>query len=371
MQILILILFIIIILGIIIIIYMIPKQKNMNSKDEEISNLKKDLQNSLNIINTNLNQQLSSSNMESTNQFKNATDSLDRKISHQSIEQFNLFKNSLSTLEQKILSQEEHSNKFIKEIIEKVSSLDKITTQISGLNDNINNLEKVLSDKKARGTFGEIKLLQIFEAVYGSQPNIYEEQYSLSNGYRVDFILHAPKPLGDISIDSKFPLENYLNIINSETEQELTLAKRNFKQDLKKHIDAIANKYIIEGETATQAIMFIPAESIFAEINGHHEDIQNYSYQKKVWIASPSTLFAILNLLLAVQKDLKREEAADDIYEELLKLKIEFARYTDRWDSLVKHMDMTFKDVKELSTTSNKISKRFSNIESVNFDHKE
>ncbi len=280
-------------------------------------------------------------------------------------------KNSISELENKLRVQSQTTDTHVKEIITRVSHLDNIKEQMSTLNSSVNNLETVLNDKKARGTFGELRLSQIFNSVFGKNDNIYEEQFMLSNSKRVDFILHAPYPIGDLPIDSKFPLENFINMTEAEDDTNKNNYSKLFKQDIKKHIDTIAEKYIIEEETSTQAIMFIPAESIFAEIHANHNDLIQYSYDKKVWLTSPTTIMAILNLVLIVLKDIKRNESYDIMHAEILKLKQEFDRFETRWTNLSKHLDTVYKDTKEIDVTSKKLIKRFDDIEKVNINKEE
>ncbi len=360
---------VILVLQLVIIIFLILfyiKQRNSVSDKKEQEEIKKELDRSLAILNNNLSNQLSNKSSETLVALKNISDSLDKKVSIQNVEQTNALKNTIFTLENKLNTQSEQNSKYIKEVIERVTSLDNIKEQVLNLNNNITSLESILNDKKARGTFGEVRLKQIFEAVFGEGQNkIYEEQYMLSNGKRVDFILHGPYPLNDLPIDSKFPLENYLNVINAQTEEETKIAKREFKKDLKKHINDISDKYIIENETSSQAIMFIPSEAIFAHINAYDEDVVRYSYEKKVWLASPSTFMAILNLLLIVIKDIKRNDSYLEIFSEVNKLKVEFERFDTRWKTLIKDVEKVTRDVSEVDITSNKIVKRFNDIEKV------
>ncbi|MFV0288121.1 MAG: DNA recombination protein RmuC [Mycoplasmatales bacterium] len=384
-----LILSLILILIIIIFIFLLYLIKNLvnknNNAQTEITTLKEDFNKTIGLLNNNINQstnsinqQLSQRNIEVGNTYKNISDTLDKKIANQTNildgkltsqnnNQLNTLKYTVNELETKLKQQAELTNKQVKEVIERVSSLDNIKSQMSDLNINITNLEKILNDKKLRGTFGELRLLSIFEAIFGeNKTEIYEEQYLLSNGKRVDFILKAPYPIGNLPIDSKFPLENYVNITKANTDEALKEARKNFKQDIKKHINDIATKYILENETSTQAMMFIPAEAIFAYLYANEEEIIQYSYEKKVWITSPTTIIAILNLLQVVLKDVKRNESYDLMYSEILKLKKEFERYETRWNNLYKHLETVVKDVKEVDVTSKKISKKFDDIENVN-----
>jgi len=335
-----------------------------NQLNEQLSNNKIETNNQLSNLLTSLDQKLVTNIQQTENTFKNVSDSLDKKLANQNDTSLNTIKSTIETLETKLNTQNLNSTKQVQEIIERVTKLDGAQQQILGLSDSISSLEKVLNDKKARGTYGEIRLHQIFSAIFGENPDkIFEEQYLLPNGKQVDFMLHAPQPLGDLCIDSKFPLENYNNIISADDDVKILEYRKLFKNDIKKHINDISNKYIIDGVTANQAMMFIPSESIFAEINAYHEDLIQYSYDLKVWITSPTTLMAILNVLILVLKDLKRSEYSKQIHEALLSLKEEFDRYETRWNNINKHIDTVVKDVKDINTTTKKITKRFGEIE--------
>ena len=164
-------------------------------------------------------------------------------------------------------------------------------------------------------------------------------------------------------------MENYEQMTDkSLTSVEREAATKLFKNDVKKHIDAIANKYIIPGETALEAIMFLPAEAIFAEINAYHPELLNYSYEKKVWICSPTTLMSTLTIIQMVLKNLERDKYAQVIHVELSKLSKEFMKYRERWDKLSRSIDTVTKDIKEINITTEKITKRFDSINSVDVD---
>nr|WP_255461007.1 DNA recombination protein RmuC [Fusobacterium sp. IOR10] len=181
---------------------------------------------------------------------------------------------------------------------------------------------------------------------------------ALSEDLKTNFnsVLFLPEPVGTIAIDSKFPLENYKKMTDKLLSKTEKLdSEKAFKKDIKNHIDAIANKYIIPGETSNQAIMFLPAEVIFAELNAYHSDLIEYSQNKKVWICSPTTLMSVLSTMQVVLKNLEREKYSGIIYQELNRLGTEFNRYKVRWEALAKHIDNVTKDVKDIATTTNKI----------------
>lgn len=261
----------------------------------------------------------------------------------------------------------EKTNKTFANVLERLSKIDEAQKKIDGLGEDIISLQSILTDKKTRGIFGEVNLQFILENAFGGlNTGIYDLQHKMSNGYIADAILYAPAPLGTIAIDSKFPLENYERMTNkSLSKEERLVAEKQFKIDFKKHIDAIASKYIIPGETSNEAILFLPAEAIFAEVNAYHTDILNYAYSRKVWITSPTTLMSTLTVIEMILKNMERDKYAKIIHEELNKLSVEFARYRERWERLARNINTVSKSVEELNTTSDKITKRFDSINRV------
>lgn len=272
-----------------------------------------------------------------------------------------------SKVEERLSKGFEETTKTFGNVLERLSKIDEAQKKIETLSTNIVSLQDVLTDKKSRGIFGEVQLYQILASIFGEKNDkIYATQYKLSNGTIADSILFTPEPMGNIAIDSKFPLENYRKIYNQElTEIERIQARKDFVSNMKKHIDAISNKYIIENETSDQAILFLPAEAIFAEINAYHSDVLEYANKKNVRITSPTTLMSILTIVQVTMKNIERNKYANIIHEELSKLQEEFVRYETRWTSLQKDIEKVTKDVKEIATTSTKISKRFTEISNV------
>ena len=266
----------------------------------------------------------------------------------------------------------EKTNKTFQNVLERLSKIDEAQKKIDTLSSDIVSLQSVLTDKKSRGIFGEINLKHIMSNVFGeNNDKIYKLQYPFSNGTIVDCALFAPEPLGIIGIDSKFPLENYKIMVDKNVdENERKEATKRFKNDMKKHIDAISSKYIIKGVTNDQAILFLPAEAIFAEINAYHQDIIDYSYNKKVWITSPTTLISTLTTLQIIMKNIERDKYASIIQKELGLLSEEFSRYKDRWDKLSRSIETVSKDVNDIHTTTEKITKRFDSIAQVDIDKK-
>lgn len=264
----------------------------------------------------------------------------------------------------------EKTNKTFSNILERLSKIDEAQKKIETLSGDIVSLQSVLTDKKSRGIFGEVNLKHILSNVFGEKNDkIYRLQYTLSNGTVADSILFAPEPLGTIAIDSKFPLENYQMMVDKKNSQELREKyEKMFKADMKKHIDAISSKYIIPDETSDQAIMFLPAEAIFAEVNAYHQDIIDYAYKKHVWVTSPTTLISTLTVVQMIIKNMERDKYTSIIHNELNKLGQEFSRYKERWDHLAKSIQTVNKDVENVHITTEKISKRFNEISGVEIE---
>ena len=261
----------------------------------------------------------------------------------------------------------EKTNKTFMNVIERLSKIDEAQKKIENLSTDIVSLQGILTDKKTRGIFGEVNLKHILVNVFGEKnDNIYRLQHTLSTGVIADCVLFAPEPLGTICIDSKFPLEHYEMMVDKKlSPAEREAAEKMFKQDMKKHIDAISSKYIIPGETTDQAILFLPAEAIFAEVNAYHNDIIEYAYRKHVWITSPTTLISTLTVIEMIIKNMERDKYTSIIHEELNKLGLEFARYKERWDKLSRSIQAVNKDVENINITSDKITKKFETINRV------
>jgi DNA recombination protein RmuC len=265
----------------------------------------------------------------------------------------------------------EKTNKTFVSIVERLSKIDEAQKKIDNLSSDIVSLQGILTDKKSRGIFGEVNLKHILSSVFGEKNDqLYQLQYLFPNGTIADSVLFAPEPLGTIAIDSKFPLENYQMMVDknrslSDREQ----SEKQFKIDMKKHIDAIATKYIIKGITSDQAIMFLPAEAIFAEVNAYHNDLVEYAYKRRVWITSPTTLISTLTVIEVILKNMERDKYTSIIHEELNKLGTDFLRYKERWDKLSRSIQSVNKDVETFNITTEKIVKRFDSINHVEVEN--
>ena len=261
----------------------------------------------------------------------------------------------------------EKTNKTFTSVLERLSKIDEAQKKIDNLSTDIVSLQSILTDKKSRGIFGEINLKHILTSIFGEKNDkIYQMQYTFNNSTIADCVIIAPEPLGTVAIDSKFPLEAYQKMVDkNKSQQERLVYEKQFKNDVKKHIDAISSKYIIPGVTSNQAIMFLPAEAIFAEINAYHSEIIEYANKKHVWITSPTTLMSTLTVIQVLLKNIERDKYASVIHDELNKLGLEFSRYKERWDKLSRSIETVNKDVENIHITTDKISKRFESISSV------
>jgi DNA recombination protein RmuC len=259
------------------------------------------------------------------------------------------------------------TNETFVSVMARLATIDEAQKKIDGLTSNVVSLQELLGDKRARGAFGEVQL----EALVGNilPPGGYAFQHTLSNQTRVDCVLKLPAPTGMVPVDSKFPLENYRKLVEAPPgSPESAQAVRAFKLDVKGHIDAIASKYIIHGETSDGAVMFVPAEAVFAEIHAHHSDLVELAMQRRVWIVSPTTLMAVLNTARAVMKDTETRLQVHVIKDELGKLARDFARFDERMAKLAQHIGQVHTDVEEVHKSSVKITRRFQQIERVELD---
>ena len=250
------------------------------------------------------------------------------------------------------------------DIVKRLALIDEAQKKITELSTNVVGLQQILSDKRSRGAFGEVQLKNLIENMLPRENVSF--QHSLSNNTRCDCLLLLPPPTGNIVIDSKFPLENFHKLSDFEAPTtERQKASIQFKQDIKKHIQDIATKYIIPGETTDGAIMFIPAEAIFAEIHGHFPDLVTYAQQQKVWMCSPTTMMAILTTASAVLKDTATKKHVHIIQEHLRHLAKDFVNFDERMQKLAKHVNLAHEDIQKVHMSSQKITQRFKSIDQV------
>ena len=253
------------------------------------------------------------------------------------------------------------------DVIKRLALIDEAQKKITALSIDVVSLQEILVDKRSRGAFGEVQLAQLVANVM--PPQSYALQHRLGNDRIADCALFLPYPIGTICIDAKFPLEAFRFMTDiSRAEVERKRAEGQFKQDIRKHIKDIAERYIVRDVTADSAIMFIPAEAVFAEIQAHHPDLVDLAQSQRVWLTSPTTLWAILNTASAVLKDAATREQVDIIQQHLGHLGDDFQRFRMRMDKLAIHIQQANKDVDEVNISARKISERFEKIERVELE---
>ncbi len=259
------------------------------------------------------------------------------------------------------------TNETFVSVMARLATIDEAQKKIDGLTSNVVSLQELLGDKRSRGAFGEVQLENLVRNILPEMA--YEFQYTFKSNARADCVLKLPPPTGMVAVDAKFPLENYRRMFEAGLpELERVAAQRLFRADVKKHVDDIAGKYIIAGETSDGAVMFVPAEAVFAEIHAYHSEVVDYAMQRRVWIVSPTTLMAVLNTARAVMKDVATREQVHIIKDELGKLGKDFQRFDARMKKLADHIRLAHQDAEEVRVSSDKITRRFSQIERVELD---
>lgn len=259
------------------------------------------------------------------------------------------------------------TNETFGDVIKRLALIDAAQKKITELSTSVVTLHEILNDKRSRGAFGEVQLSALIHNMIPEQH--FSFQHLLSNNKRPDCMLFLPEPTGNIAIDAKFPLENYRMLVDSSIPEVNRLqAEKQFKIDIRKHIQDIAEKYILPGETADGAMMFIPAEAVFAEIHAHHSDLVEFAQKSKVWMVSPTTMMAILTTARAVLKDAATRKQVHEIQKHLHMLADDFERFQMRMDNLAKRIAQAHTDVEQVHISSRKISQRFVQIEKAEFD---
>jgi DNA recombination protein RmuC len=256
------------------------------------------------------------------------------------------------------------TNETFISVMERLATIDEAQKKIDGLTVNMVSLQELLGDKRSRGAYGEVQLEGLVRNAL--PPDSFSMQHTFSNDMRVDCALFLPQPTGTVAVDSKFPLENYHKMFDSTlSEAAQNLAEKQFKADVRKHVDDIAAKYIIPNVTSDGAVMFIPAEAVFAEIHAYHPEVIDYAMNKRVWLVSPTTLMAVLNTARAVLKDVEMRKQVHIIKDELGKLSKDFERFDVRMKKLADNIRQAHDNAQEVHKSSQKISNRFKQIERV------
>ena len=327
-------------------------QNQLKSVDQLVEHLNKVTQ----VSREDLTKSLQASSEQMAKRIDGLTESTDNRL-----------KEISGQVEKRLTEGFDKTTKTFNDILQRLALIDDAQKKITELSTNVVSLQEVLSDKRSRGAFGEVQLNSLIRNVLPEQH--FSLQHTLSNGKIADCILFLPEPTGNVVIDSKFPLENYKKMMDNQLgEHDRKAAERQFKADIKKHINDISDKYLIEKETADGAIMFIPAEAIFAEIHAHQSDLVDFANTQRVWLASPTTLMAILTTSRSVLKDEATRKQIHVIQAHLSHLSQDFGRFKSRFANLAKHIDQAASDVKQIHTSADKISSRFDKIEQVDLN---
>ncbi|MDX1710725.1 MAG: DNA recombination protein RmuC [Rhodovibrionaceae bacterium] len=259
--------------------------------------------------------------------------------------------------------------KTLTDLRERLAVIDTAQKNITELSTQVVSLQDVLANKQARGAFGEVQLHDLVTAVL--PPSAYGFQETLSGGQRADCLLKLPNPPGSIAIDAKFPLESYQQLRDAQDEAARVQAGRLFSQAVRKHVSDIAEKYIVPGETAESALMFLPSEAVYAELHANFRNVVEESFRRRVWIVSPTTLMATLNTVRAVLKDVRMREQAGVIQKEVGVLMEDVGRLDERVQKLQRHFDQATEDVRQIRISTEKIGKRGEKIEELEFDEEQ
>jgi len=262
-----------------------------------------------------------------------------------------------------LAEQTEKTGETLKDLQARLAVIDRAQQNITDLSQQVVGLQDILSNKQARGAFGEIQLQDIVTGAL--PPSAFALQVTLGNGARADCLLKLPNPPGAIAIDAKFPLESYQALREARDEAAQVQARRAFSADVMKHVRDIAEKYIVPGETAESALMFLPSEAVYAELHANFRNVVEDSFRRRVWIVSPTTLMATLNTVRAVLKDARMREQAGVIQAEVHKLLDDVTRLDDRVGRLHRHFDQTVEDIRQIRITTDKVTKRAERIDEI------
>ena len=296
--------------------------------------------------------------------FRSSSDELGRRVEGLTRTTDNRLQEISGQVEKRLAEGFEKTTETFTKVLEHLSRIDEAQKRITELSTSVVSLQEVLTDKRSRGAFGEVQLAGLVRNVMPE--GSFALQHTLSNGTRVDCLLTLPDPTGDVPIDAKFPLESFQKMMDNElAETDRARAARQFRQDIRRHIADISDKYLIPGETADGAVMFLPAEAIFAEIHAHFPDLVEEAQRARVWLVSPTTLMAVLTTARAVLKDEATRRQVHIIQDHLRKLSEDFGRFQLRMDKLAVHIRQAHDDVKQVNTSAKKISSRFQDIDEV------
>ena len=263
-------------------------------------------------------------------------------------------------------SSAKNTAKSLGELQQRLVTIDKAQDNIQKLSGDVLSLQDILSNKQTRGAFGEIQLQEIVSKALPS--DAYDWQVTLSNGKRADCLIHLPNPPGPIVIDSKFPLEAYEALRNASTDWEANEAAKFMRTSVRAHIKAISEKYILDGETADGALMFLPSESVYAELHANFPELVRDGFEASVWIVSPTTCMATLNTMRAILKDARMREQAGAIRTALRLLHRDVELVVDRVEKLNTHFGQARKDIEGISIAAERAGKRANKLDNFDFE---
>jgi len=328
------------------------------------SEFDKHLLNSLKILQESLQTGMADTRKQVTETLNANTDAITKRVEKLTKDTDNKLKEISGQVEKRLTEGFEKTTATFSDVIKRLALIDEAQKKITELSSNVVSLQEILSDKKSRGAFGEVQLSGLIRNLMPESS--FSFQHTLSSGKRPDCMLFLPEPTGNVAIDAKFPLESFQVMTNNQRpDADRKAAESQFRIDIKRHIQAISEKYIIAGETSDGAVMFIPAEAIFAEIHAHYPDLVEKAQKARVWMVSPTTMMAILTTARAVLKDEATRKEVHVIQEHLGYLAKDFDRFQKRMDNLARHINQANEDVRDATTSARKITTRFSKIEKV------
>jgi DNA recombination protein RmuC len=264
---------------------------------------------------------------------------------------------------------EKATGQIVTDLRERLVRIDEAQKKIGDLSTQVVSLQQILTNKQARGAFGEVQLNDLVSSAL--PPSAYELQSTLSTGARVDCLLKLPNPPGPIAIDAKFPLESYQRLTGAQSDAERIQAARDFSADVLKHVRAIASKYIVPGQTGDAALMFLPSEAIYAELHARYANVVEQSFRERVFIVSPTTLWATLNTIRAIFRDVRIREQAGLLQKELHVLMEDIGRLDERVEKLAIHFRQANKDIEDIQTSARKVTRRAERITTMDLGEEE
>jgi len=339
----------------------LERQANMQAEqgDARFQRLEKDLRGDVEAVRVRVDESLEKNGRQLGERVKELIETNERRLGEIS-----------GKVEERLDKGFEKTTSVFADVLKRLALIDKAQEKIAELSGNVVSLQEVLSDKRSRGAFGEVQLSALISNMMPQSS--YSLQHTFANGVRADCVLFLPEPTGMVCIDSKFPLESFQRMTDLALgDADRKTAEQQFRQDIKKHIKDIASKYIIPGETSDGAMMFIPAEAVFAEIHGHYPDLVEEAQRARVWLASPTTMMAVLTTARAVLKDAATRKQVHIIQEHLAMLSQDFGRFQQRMDKLATHIDQANRDVLDVNKSAKKITSRFGKIEKVELEGEE